>query len=66
MFGKKKSEGAPKLKTVFLRGRCIHKYDPATVKLTEVGPRHKDTCSECGKRAYGALCTLETVKRSNK
>ena len=32
------------------------------------GPRQMfdAVCAECGKRAYGALCTLETVKRSNK
>ena len=55
MFGKKKP--------VFICGQCMHKFDPATVKLSEVGPRHKDVCTECGKRTYGALSSLETVKR---
>lgn len=51
-------------KKTFLCGQCIHKYDPATVKLAEIGPRHKDRCPECGRRAYGAVCSLQTVKRS--
>lgn len=51
-------------KETFLCGQCIHKYDPATVKLAEIGPRHKDRCPECGRRVYGAVCSLQTVKRS--
>lgn len=53
-------------KELFLCGQCMHKYDPATVKLAEIGPRHKDVCADCKKRTYGALCSLETVKRSKK
>ena len=48
---------------VFICGICMHKYDPATVKLAEIGPRKKDVCFDCGRKAYGALCSLEPVKR---
>lgn len=53
-------------KEIFLCGKCMHKYDPATVKLSEIGPRKKGVCFDCGKKTYGAICSLETVKRSNK
>ena len=51
---------------VFICGICMHKYDPATVKLSEIGPRKKDVCFDCGKKTYGALCSLEPVKRPGK
>ena len=47
-----------------LCGPCIHKYDNAPgIKLTEIGPRRKVTCTECSKRLYGAKCIIETVKQ---
>ena len=54
MFGKKKP--------VFICGQCMQKFDPARVKLSEVGQMHKDVCAECGKRTYGTLCNLEIGK----
>ena len=33
------------------------------IKLTEIGPRRKVTCTECSKRLYGAKCIIETVKQ---
>ena len=54
-------------KEVILCGRCIHKYDDVPgIKLSEAGPRMKVTCSECGKRAYGALCVIEVAKKRKK
>ena len=54
-------------KEVILCGRCIHKYDDVPgLKLSEAGPRMKVTCSECGKRSYGALCAIEVVKKRKK
>lgn len=51
-----------KKKPVFICGQCMNKFDPATVKLSGVGPMHKDVCAECGNRTYGTLCNLETEK----
>lgn len=49
----------------FICGTCIRtKYEGTPgVKLTEVGPRVKDKCSECGRRAYGARCRIEVAKK---
>lgn len=53
-----------KEKTAFICGPCIHRKYEGTpgVKLTEIGSRVKDKCSECGKRAYGAKCRIEVIK----
>ena len=52
-------------KETILCGRCIHKYDDVPgIKLTETGPRTKVTCAECGKRAYGAKCIIETKAKA--
>ena len=45
---------------VELCGPCIHRYDNSlTYRVTELGPRRKCTCAECGNRAYGAFCKIE-------
>lgn len=54
-------------KETILCSRCMHKYDGVpSVKLTEAGPRVKVTCSECGKRAYGARCLIEVTKKQKR
>lgn len=41
-------------------GPCIHKFNNSGLyKATEIGPRHKCFCEECGGRAYGARCRIE-------
>lgn len=60
------SEGGDEVKTeAFICSLCIStKYSGCPgVNLTEVGSRHKDKCTECGKRAYGAMCRIETTKK---
>lgn len=43
-----------------LCGPCIHSYDNSlTYKVTELGPRKKCTCSQCGKWGYGAFCLIQ-------
>ena len=43
-------------------GPCIHKFNNSGLyKATELGPRHKCFCEECGARAYGARCRIETT-----
>lgn len=45
-----------------LCGPCIHKFDGSpTHKVTELSSRQKCTCQECGKRAYGARCRIDSI-----
>ena len=49
-----------------LCGRCIRKINASfAYKVTEIGPRKKCTCEECGTRAYGAVCRIDQETDAN-
>lgn len=42
--------------------RCINNCRDCGFEVQEFGPRVKVDCYQCGKRRYGALCTVTQQK----